>query len=192
MSYIKKIISCFISSVMAFSCFSLHSSLINASSQSLVLPYRFETNLSSIGVYYSDSYAEYYGESTMIAITTWYQDSRTKFMYIKRVDTTRESSVRFHLNSISASNMLAQTTFYYNIEIEPTCHNWTSCKVKVNHANRPKGPTFAHEFGHVLGLNENNSDPSSIMCQESFGRTARKPSASDYTLIAKKYTPYIS
>ena len=43
-----------------------------------------------------------------------------------------------------------------------------------------KKDVMTHEYGHVAGLDETNSDPASVMCQKAYGRTAHAPSDDDY------------
>ena len=47
--------------------------------------------------------------------------------------------------------------------------------------------TMAHEFGHAMGLAENNGNPSSIMCQLGAGRTVNTVSNEDYATVVSIY-----
>lgn len=48
----------------------------------------------------------------------------------------------------------------------------------------------AHEFGHVLGLGENNGNPYSIMCQTKGGRKVNKPQKVDSEEVVSMYGRY--
>lgn len=183
---IKKSIPFLITCVLAICPLSLNA---NAAT---TLAYRFQTDLSNIGIYYSNTYATYHGEYTMRAAHQWRNDSRLSFIYPNRVTNSANSDVYCQMYSNSASSVLAETSFYYGTtQISPYNHNWDNCKIKVNHAKTVSLETLTHEFGHVLGLDDNNSDITSIMCQTAYGRTATKPSYADCTLVFKKYSPYI-
>ncbi len=84
------------------------------------------------------------------------------------------------------TDVAAYVTFYYHMsanvitQVNPYSQNWDYCKMYANDFWNPTYDTFAHEFGHVLGLAENNSNPSSIMCQLVHGRVATSPSADDF------------
>jgi predicted Zn-dependent protease len=54
-------------------------------------------------------------------------------------------------------------------------------------SNYEKIGTMAHELGHAMGLAENNSDTSSIMCQLSSGRTVNTVSSEDYATVVNIY-----
>lgn len=94
--------------------------------------------------------------------------------------------------SSSTDNCNAYTTYYYRsgyqqiYQINPVSSNWSYGSIKMNNYNMSgatllkKKDVMTHEFGHVVGLGENNSDPTSIMCQEVYGRTAHAPSDDDY------------
>lgn len=162
------------------------------SAETLAFPYRFVTNLNDLSIYYSDPYANIYGISTMRAAFAWAQDSRTSFIYPVRVSSSASSEVYCRMYSNSSSSTLASTTFYYgDVGISPNNQNWNNCVIQINHAKTVPLSTIIHEFGHTLGLKENNSNPSSIMCQTSHGRTAQSPSYADYTLVYQKYTPFV-
>lgn len=83
-------------------------------------------------------------------------------------------------------NVLARTDFYYMVnramyETSPEVRDWDNCVIRIN-LNRGYDVTYStltHEFGHVMGLAHNNNDPTSIICQASYGRTAEKPSSDD-------------
>jgi len=48
----------------------------------------------------------------------------------------------------------------------------------------------AYEFGHVLGLDENNSNKNSIMCQIGGGRKVNRPQKIDSEEVVELYGKY--
>lgn len=91
------------------------------------------------------------------------------------------------------SNVIARTSFYYhhtqyiNTEYDPAEHNWDNCTIGLNESHDISYTTMIHEFGHVYGLAHSNDDPTSIMCQLGYGRTATAPSADDFAGIDAIY-----
>ncbi len=157
-----------------------------------VLPYNFQTTLSNIGIYYSSTYGNYHGMNTMRGALQWGNNDLLDFLFFRKVTTSSDSSVFCTMFSNSTSAVIAETTFYYgSTQISPYARNWDNCKIRVNHAKTVTYSTLTHEFGHVLGLDENNSTPTSIMCQLAYGRTATAPSNADCILVYRKYSPYV-
>ena len=107
--------------------------------------------------------------------------------------------------SYSTSNSLANgsTTFfgtYYDNTsyIDPRESDWRWCQIKLyggnfdddllSSSNITFRSTVAHEMGHVFGLDENNSDSTSIMCQAyRRNRTVLGPNANDCIGINEIY-----
>lgn len=96
------------------------------------------------------------------------------------------------------TNVNGETEFY-NKEIDmdsinPEYCNWQYTQIILNTYNiqnyssdRIKG-VVAHEMGHTLGLDENNSNPGSIMCQEASGRNVTQPQSDDVAGIKHLYS----
>jgi len=78
--------------------------------------------------------------------------------------------------------------------ISPFSSNWDWCRIYLNttyydalSTNELKQGVICHEFGHVMGLYENNSNPSSIMCQSAYGRSVTSPQLDDLQGINSMY-----
>jgi len=62
---------------------------------------------------------------------------------------------------------------------------WGWGKITINTYNTSsksswgKEGVIAHEMGHVFGLDENNSNPYTVMCQEGSGRAVNNAQAGD-------------
>lgn len=95
----------------------------------------------------------------------------------------------------SQTGILAETRFY-NInsqQMSPTT-NYRFTQIYLNDstmhnigAERMKG-TIAHEIGHTLGLNENNGNVNSIMCQTGSGRAVQTVQQIDNSVIVNLYS----
>lgn len=75
-------------------------------------------------------------------------------------------------------------------KIDPEKNDWNYAFIYANlryPSTMFSAATFAHEFGHVMGLSHSNNEPSTIMCQEVHGRTAQIPSSVDLARLAIKY-----
>ena len=46
---------------------------------------------------------------------------------------------------------------------------------------------FAHEIGHCFGLNENNTNSKSIMCQAGYGRRVTSVQSCDFAGVHRLY-----
>lgn len=90
----------------------------------------------------------------------------------------------------AANGANAHTTFYtftnyQNIQV-PYTQKWDYGHVQMNNyylsneSTTKKNTVMLHEFGHVLGLGENNTNQDSIMCQEAYGRRVTYLTTGDY------------
>ena len=79
--------------------------------------------------------------------------------------------------------------------INPDHENWKYAEIHINH-DEFKNPNFSneqatgiiiHEFGHAFGLDHNNTNVNSIMCQTSYGRVVQKVQKVDNDAILSKY-----
>jgi len=83
-------------------------------------------------------------------------------------------------------NANAWTEFWrYQNGVSPFYQNWGWNKIYLNSYNMNnktsilKKGVIAHEMGHCFGLNENNTNPFSIMCQSGYGRRVTAAQADD-------------
>lgn len=145
--------------------------------------------MSNLMTYYSPTYATSYGETTMIAAYSWSTRSNLDFtMKWYRTFDSSEATAQCSYYRNATDGALARTTFFYSSNsISPTSSNWNMCKIKLNLNYNVQSDTIVHEFGHVFGLDENNDDPTSIMCQKGSGRTATVPSYSDIEVLNSMY-----
>lgn len=123
------------------------------------------------------------------AYSTWINTSNILKTPISWRNTTTKSdgTVEFYTyNSADGAN--GYTTYWrYNNSINPHNENWGWCQVKYNVHYNAGQATFAHEIGHTMGLDENNSNQYSIMCQEAYGRKVSSPQYDDLAGINAKY-----
>lgn len=68
---------------------------------------------------------------------------------------------------------------YCNVYIYTNMHDWSD-------TNSVQG-TIAHEMGHVFGLDHNNDNQYSVMCQWNYGRKVYKPGKSDHDGLNAMY-----
>ncbi len=142
--------------------------------------------------YYITSSAGGYSSLITSAMNDWiYTTSRLGI-------TTPVSFLRTYTQSSSVMDIYAgyykdpsygivgYTTFWiYGTQIDPMASNWGWGKIRLNQPNYDwlsaydKQGTAAHEMGHVMGLNENNSNPGSVMCQLAYGRYVNSAQADD-------------
>ena len=152
-----------------------------------------------IMVYYPSNIASQYGERIMSGAFAWYSSHTDHCFHPVRSYYLSDRNVfayTFYRDANADGSMvLAQTEFYTVIsydqrqQISPYNSDWDECDVKIN-TNSAADVTFAtmrHEFGHVYGLAHRNNDPTSIMCQAAYGRTATNPSLYDYELLMSLY-----
>lgn len=77
--------------------------------------------------------------------------------------------------------------------VNPDTTNWLFCEVYLNHtyldsrSATDKQATIGHEFGHVWGLDHNNKNPYSLMCQDSSGRKVYTVQRVDADAFNKKH-----
>lgn len=105
----------------------------------------------------------------------------------RKTSTKANGTVEFYTyNSADGNN--GYTSFWlYSTSIDPDKQNWGWCTVYYNNRYNAGRATLAHEIGHTMGLDENNSNPKTIMCQASANRSVTTPRLGDLKGINKKY-----
>lgn len=103
----------------------------------------------------------------------------------------------FYQTNEPSTQANAYTMFYVGnstTPIAPGNSNWDWCRIYVNNpyydqlsSDELKQGVIGHEFGHVMGLDDNNSNQYSIMCQSSHGRKVTSPRLDDLQGINALY-----
>lgn len=134
--------------------------------------------------YYVDSSAAGYTTLINNAVNNWIDTGYGwNPIYMYPVASNYATDVDFYArygDEIS-SNVLAQTSFYdiYEGPVSPYTSNWFFAKVEINaptinkYSSTAQQGTIAHEIGHAFGLNHQNDNVNSIMCQTGYGRVAQ-------------------
>lgn len=82
----------------------------------------------------------------------------------------------YEISDPPGSRIFGYTRFYSSnsIQLNPTTSYWYYARIDLDSTNlntlgtvqgRTKKSVIAHEIGHAMGLDENNTNPYSIMCQ---------------------------
>ena len=93
--------------------------------------------------------------------------------------------------------VFAQTSFwtYSIVQADPYSQDWYSGQIDLNHTKLSSSSVsddvargfMKHEIGHAFGLDHNNSNQYSIMCQMEFGRQVQSVQAVDNTALNGLY-----
>jgi hypothetical protein len=157
---------------------------------------------------YGKSTQHYYVTSTASKYAAWIDQSMYDWVHttarlrittpISYTQTTDSSASRMDVwagTYYGADTGIAGETFFIKAGkvINPAVSDWTYGKIQLNTpvfsnlGTSDKKGTTAHEMGHVMGLNENNRDPKSVMCQLGSGRVVYNAQADDANGINKIY-----
>jgi hypothetical protein len=143
------------------------------------------------GQFYYVQDTDYWRTAFNSGFTKWYNTS-TPFSFSR---TSNQSAAIVDCYTYSANdNANGYTAFFINSSsVNPTTVNWYWCEVKLNKtylsgttADYDSG-VVCHELGHVMGLNENNSNTRVIMCQAGSGRSVTTPQQDDINGINYLY-----
>ncbi len=146
----------------------------------------------------TEAHWEAWGTHVLHATTRW---GWTENVNIGWKSTSNDSYLEAKSATIvdyyAADGINAQTTFFTfangNYTQVPYTQNWDYGYIEMNRyyltdvGDTKRNTVMLHEFGHVLGLGDNNTVPRSIMCQEGAGRTATYLSLDDYYGIQHIY-----
>lgn len=130
------------------------------------------------------------------AAYNWMYTGYDNPIYMSPVSSTSGSTIDIYTYKDTSTSVIAYTAFYdANNKQQTYKKDYLWCKVYFN--DKYKNDTSinhdavaAHEFGHVFGLDENNSNKNSIMCQESAGRKVNKPQKVDNEEVVSIYGRY--
>lgn len=158
-----------------------------------LLPYELNGGVGNWGYdkryYWIDSSASGISGTINDAYNSWIDTSDILSTPISwRVTTTKSSgTVEFYTYSDS-DGANGYTNFWrYSDPVSPFVQNWGWCQVYYNNNYNAGQATIAHEIGHTMGLDENNSNQYTIMCQEAYGRRVSTPQYDDLAGINAKY-----
>jgi len=108
---------------------------------------------------------------------------------ISWLETSTQSSSVMDLHAANywgSNGTIAETSYWtYDTQKNPETSNWGWGKIKINTpvfnglSSFNREGSCAHEMGHVMGLDENNTMPQSVMCQLMYGRTVNNARADD-------------
>ena len=149
--------------------------------------------------YYVDSSASAYTSYINTGINRWTNSghSPSDFINMTAVSSNYATDVDYYAQEqedFFAGYALAET-LYFSSDSSPSggASAYFYTEILINKGEFPsctsyeKIGTMAHEFGHAMGLDENNRNTSSIMCQLSSGRTVNTVSAEDYATVVDIY-----
>lgn len=149
--------------------------------------------------YYVDSTASSYTSYINTGINRWTNSgySPSNFIRMTAVSSNYATAVDYYAKNyfdFVVPSCLAETSYYTSSGsgcggVSPYYY----AEIVINNDNivditsYEKIGTLAHEFGHAMGLDENNSDTSKIMCQLGYGRTVNTVSAEEYAKVVSIY-----
>jgi len=149
--------------------------------------------------YYVDSSANSYTSYINTGINRWTNSGYSPSNFIKMTAVSSNYATDVDYYAVNEDDMLyplaIAITDYYTSSGSGTTGlvPYYYAEITINKdeigycTNYEKIGTMAHELGHALGLEENNSNTSSIMCQLSSGRTVNTVSSEDYATVVNIY-----
>lgn len=149
--------------------------------------------------YYVDSTASEYTSYINTGINRWTNSghSPSDFINMTAVSSNYATDVDYYGypgEDFLILSAIAQTEFFSSSGVNGSgLVPYYYAEIRINEDNISdltsfqKIGTMAHELGHAMGLAENNSNRSSIMCQLSSGRTVNTVSAEDYATVVDIY-----
>ncbi|MGE5456551.1 MAG: hypothetical protein ACM3O4_05575 [Ignavibacteriales bacterium] len=157
---------------------------VNAAVEPPLHVYNLIWNIESI-YYYVDPSAEKYASPISQAAYNWvytgygwnnlYPNARTYYIIDSAIDIY---SYSYPDGNNGGTNFIARTNVWSGdpYPVDPDIQNWLFGEIYLNDyyllskSSTQQQATIAHEMGHVFGLDENNLNQYSIMCQAGAGR----------------------
>ena len=134
--------------------------------------------------WFDSSVTGYWSTPFYNGINRWYNTST--YYAFTETSNRNSSQVDFYTYSL-ADNAYGYTEFFISTgnQINPAVTDWKFCDIKLNRYYLQSTTTdfdsgvVCHEIGHTIGLNENNTNKHSIMCQSAYGRLVTSPGSDD-------------
>lgn len=148
--------------------------------------------------YYVDSSASSYTSYINTGINRWTNSGYSPtLIHMTAVSSNYATDVDYYAQNASefiVSSVISETTYFTSSGVNVSGRSsYYYAEIRINRdeisycSSYEKIGTMAHELGHAFGLDENNSNTSSIMCQLSSGRTVNTVSSEDYATVVSIY-----
>ena len=149
--------------------------------------------------YYVDSSASSYTSYINTGINRWTNSgySPSNFIKMTAVSSNYATDVDYYgldSDELYTGGAYAETYYFGSTGVQASgTQPYYFSEIAINKdifplcSNFEKIGTCAHEFGHAMGLDENNSNTSSIMCQTGAGRTVNTVNSEDYATVVYIY-----
>lgn len=130
------------------------------------------------------------------AAYNWMYTGYDNPIYMSPVSGTTGSTVDIYSYVDNNSTTTAYTTFFNSNNVSQSyIYDYWWNQILINDKYKydyslNHDAVMAHEFGHVLGLNDNNNNVNSIMCQTGAGRAVNKPQYVDSEEVVSIYGRY--
>ena len=186
----KKIVAFVLVLVMSFA-FTINA--FAATRAYTLLPYSLNGGVGNWGYsrryYWIDSSASGISNTILAAYDSWINTSDILSTPISWRQTTTKSSgtVEFYTYNSADNNNGYKSFWRYSNAVNPNEQNWGWCMIYYNNRYNAGQGTVAHEIGHTMGLDENNTNPDTVMCQAGSGRRVTTPQLGDLQGINAKY-----
>lgn len=199
----NKMIKCLLVLVVVCTSFT---SIVADNAEPPLLQGKYQNGVGNLTIYIdSASGADYWETYITGGANNWmYPGSgMSNPIYIKYVSSNYGSNMDFYAKpktfwSTSIRDYVMAETQHYDdsdVRIQGGSRDWYSAMILINDdnfkedwfSNEEAQGTIIHEMGHALGLNENNTNPNSIMCQLGSGRTVQRVQQVDNNAVNRKY-----
>lgn len=123
----------------------------------------------------------------VVGVNNWRNPGWSNKIKMTVVSSNAGSNIDFHRQNNSfwpLSGILAETRHFQwgSLQVNPRISNWNFTEIHINHdtfrnsnfSNEAARGTIIHELGHAFGLDENNGNINSVMCQYGAGRNVQR------------------